>query len=309
MGLLASPLILAGAAQLALVELIDDGAPWIVAVGTALFINARFVMYSGALARPFADFPALRRYALTHLITDQAATTSLLEYEERDDPDERAAYFAGTGVTLLVSWTTGTAVGLVFGSGVPDSWQVEFAVPLMFLALLIPAVRDRPSLITATVGGRGDAGGQGRPVRQRPADRRPRGHRGRGALQAAAGSRPDRRGVGRVRETNRRGRTMSPFAQVLLVTVGTYALRASLIVVLGRVTTPPRVQDALELVAPAALAGLVAQTLVLDGDGFRSFGAWYGAAVVAALVGIGTRSTGWTLAAGMAALWTFAALG
>ena len=42
-GVLASFLIIAGAAQLAMIDLIDAGAPWFVVVATALVINARFI--------------------------------------------------------------------------------------------------------------------------------------------------------------------------------------------------------------------------------------------------------------------------
>ncbi len=57
-------------------------------------------------------------------------------------------------------------------------------------------------------------------------------------------------------------------------------------------------EQALSLVAPAVLAGLVAQTLFLDHGDVRPFGTWYLAAAVAALVAWRTRSFGWTLAAG-----------
>ena len=56
-GWLASFIVLAGAAQLAISDLIDQGAPWFIVVGTALVINARFMMYSGALAPSFSAVP------------------------------------------------------------------------------------------------------------------------------------------------------------------------------------------------------------------------------------------------------------
>ena len=58
LGGLASTLVFAAAAQLALIDLIADDAAWITAVSTALVINLRFVMYSGALAPSFSQYPA-----------------------------------------------------------------------------------------------------------------------------------------------------------------------------------------------------------------------------------------------------------
>lgn len=92
-------------------------------------------------------------------------------------------------------------------------------------------------------------------------------------------------------------------ALVAIVAVGTLTMRASMVTLLANVTIPPRVEQALSLVAPAVLAGLVAQTLFLDQGELRPFGTWYLAAVVAALVAWRTRSFGWTLLAGMVSVW------
>ncbi len=55
---------------------------------------------------------------------------------------------------------------------------------------------------------------------------------------------------------------------------------------------------ALRLVAPAILAAIVADTLMLDAGEVRPFGAWHAAALVAAGVALWLRSMGWTLAIG-----------
>ena len=43
--------------------------------------------------------------------------------------------------------------GVLLGATIPASWSLDFAIPLVFLALLVPAIRDRPSAIAAAVGG------------------------------------------------------------------------------------------------------------------------------------------------------------
>ena len=35
----------------------------------------------------------------------------------------------------------------------PESWSLDFAIPLVFLALLMPLLRNRPSLAAALTGG------------------------------------------------------------------------------------------------------------------------------------------------------------
>ena len=101
---------------------------------------------------------------------------------------------------------------------------------------------------------------------------------------------------------------MNDFGLVMVLAGATYLIRASLVVLLASVTIPARGQHALQLVAPALLAGLVAQTLVIDGGEVRSIGSWYIAAAVAAIIAWRTRSVAWTLVGGMAAVWVLESL-
>jgi len=151
-GLLASFLVLAGAAQLAMSDLIDQGAPWFIVVGTALFINARFMMYSGALAPSFSQYPKRWRVPLAYFMTDQATVTSLLFNDGERDPRRRLAYYLGAGGSFAAAWWIGTAVGIGIGATIPAEFQVGFAAPLMFVALAVPSIRDRAALIAACVG-------------------------------------------------------------------------------------------------------------------------------------------------------------
>jgi predicted branched-subunit amino acid permease len=151
-GVLSSFIVLAGAAQLAIVDLADQGAPWFVVVGTALVINARLTMYSGALAPAFSAFPTRWRLALAHFLTDQTTITALLHFEEEPDPRRRMAYFAGAAGSFALTWIAATLIGVAIGAAVPPELQIGFAVPLMFVALAVPAIRDRATLVAAAVG-------------------------------------------------------------------------------------------------------------------------------------------------------------
>lgn len=151
LGIAASWIILAGAAQLSLLSLIDEGAAWPLAVGTALLINARFVLYSTALAPAFRDFPVRWRLGLPYLLTDQAASLALLRYETEHDPTARRWWFFGAGLTFATGWWVGTVVGVVTGDLIPEQLDIGFAVPAMFIALLVPTLTDRPAVAAALV--------------------------------------------------------------------------------------------------------------------------------------------------------------
>lgn len=145
-------IIFAGAAQLAALQLIDAGAAGAVVIATALVINARHLMYSAALAPAFREFPRGARIALPYLLTDQAFALSIVRFGAVDDPAYRRWFFTGAGLGLWGPWQIFTIVGIVLGAQVPESWSLDFAIPLMFVILLVPTIKGRPELIAALVG-------------------------------------------------------------------------------------------------------------------------------------------------------------
>jgi predicted branched-subunit amino acid permease len=52
---------------------------------------------------------------------------------------------------LWVIWQFATLAGVLAGQVIPASWQLEFVVPLCFLAVLVPLLRDRVSILVFTV--------------------------------------------------------------------------------------------------------------------------------------------------------------
>ena len=58
----------------------------------------------------------------------------------REDVDT-VSYYIGCWLALAGVWQLSTIVGAVAGSFVPASWQLDFAVPLVFLAMLAPTLR------------------------------------------------------------------------------------------------------------------------------------------------------------------------
>jgi len=147
-----SVLVYTGAAQLAAFDLLGRGAPLAVVGLTALVINLRYLMYSASLAQYLREFPRRRRLTFGYLLTDPVYALTVGEFVDR--PAGRAAwYYVGAAVPMWFAYQGGTVLGIVLGTSVPASWNLGFATPLLFLALLVPAVEDRPSLAAAGVGG------------------------------------------------------------------------------------------------------------------------------------------------------------
>lgn len=147
-----SVVVFAGASQLAALELLGETAPLAVVVGTAVIINLRMLMYSASIAPYFAAVGRRTRLGLAYLLTDQAYAMSIAEFVRNDERD-RVSYYVGVGATLWVVWVLATAVGVFVGAGVPPELELSFAVPLVFLALLVPAMKDRPTTAAAAVAG------------------------------------------------------------------------------------------------------------------------------------------------------------
>jgi 4-azaleucine resistance transporter AzlC len=147
-----SVVVFAGASQLAALDLLGRDARLSVVVVTAAVINLRMLMYSASIAPYFRDLPGRWRAGLAYLLTDQAYVLSVANYRS-DVQVDRVAYYLGVAATLWVVWQVTTVAGVVLGAGVPDAWGLDFAVPLVFLALLVPAMEDRPSTVAAAVAG------------------------------------------------------------------------------------------------------------------------------------------------------------
>ncbi len=92
---------------------------------------------------------------------------------------------------------------------------------------------------------------------------------------------------------------------ILIVGAGNYLVRLSFIALLAKATIPSLVRRALRFVGAAMLTALVVPMVIgSSAAGVSAGNPRVDAALFAAIVAWLTRSTVWTLAAGMAALWT-----
>lgn len=147
-----SVIVFAGASQLAAAQLMDEGAVPVVILLTALVINLRMVMYSASLAPHLAGLPRYWKWPLAYLITDQAYAVTIGRMLREPDMHGRHWYFFGAAFPIWALWVLATLAGIALGAAVPAAWRLEFAVPLIFLALLVPAVHDLPTLAAAVTG-------------------------------------------------------------------------------------------------------------------------------------------------------------
>ncbi len=150
-GLATGVTIYSGSAQLAAISLLDQGAAPIVAVATVLAINARLVFYSASMAPNWRRTSPWYRATASYLLVDPSYAVGAAGYERH--PGGRGhLHYLGAAVTLWVAWQAAITVGFLAGAGVPESLQLEHAIPLFLVAELGNGTRGRPAVTAAAVG-------------------------------------------------------------------------------------------------------------------------------------------------------------
>ncbi len=140
-----------GAAQVAVVGLMAQGAPVFLIIATGVIINLRFLMYSAGSAPYMQGLPLWRKAFMSYTISDQAFAVAMVEFHNPNSIVHPASYYTGINSIMYCTWTSSALLGIAFGAAVPSSWQLDFAVPLSFLSLLQPSLRDRTHVFAALV--------------------------------------------------------------------------------------------------------------------------------------------------------------
>lgn len=145
--------VFAGASQLAALQLMQDQAPLLVILATGLAVNLRMMMYSVALTPHLGGAPLGIRAAIAYFLVDQSFALSLAEFEKRAEMGlpERIAYFFGTVAPITVVWNISTAVGAQMGRAVPESWGLDFAMPITFIGMTAAMLRSVPHGVAMAV--------------------------------------------------------------------------------------------------------------------------------------------------------------
>ena len=146
-----SMIMFSGAAQIVATQLLVAGAPFAVILLSCLVVSLRLLMYSAALAPYLRPLDHRWRSLLSFVLTDQAFAGTIQRFRKSDDLAGSASYFLGSGALLWVVWQLATVLGIVAGQVIPASWELEFVVPLCFLAVLAPVLRDRVSILVFAV--------------------------------------------------------------------------------------------------------------------------------------------------------------
>lgn len=149
-----SLVVIAGAAQLTALQLLQEDAPTVIVLASSLAVNLRMAMYSASLTPYIGSAPLWQRAFAAYLTVDQSYLVSIAKFEKepRMTVPQRVAYFFGAVTPVAPLWYAGTVVGAMLGAQVPDSWALDFAIPITFLAIIAPMFRTLAHVVAAFVG-------------------------------------------------------------------------------------------------------------------------------------------------------------
>lgn len=148
-----SSIVFAGSSQFITTQLVQSAAPGLIIVITILVVNLRHALYSASLAPHVQRLPLRWKLILSYLLTDEAYAPTISNFEEPGEAAHKHWFFLGAGLTLWSGWQLSTAAGITLGAVVPESWSLDFTLALTFIALVVPRLRDRPSLASALIAG------------------------------------------------------------------------------------------------------------------------------------------------------------
>ncbi|HLU28994.1 MAG TPA: AzlC family ABC transporter permease [Glycomyces sp.] len=145
-----SLLVFAGASQFATLGIMTAGGGLLAGVAAGLILNLRHLPYGMAIGGLY--WTSLRAKIFgTHLLIDQSTAFALAA--GRDPRRARVAFWT-VGISLFVVWNVGTVAGALAGGFIADpaALGLDAALPAILLALVLPGLRDRATLLAGVVG-------------------------------------------------------------------------------------------------------------------------------------------------------------
>lgn len=150
-------LVIAGAAQFTALQLMLDDAAIGLVILAGLAVNMRMAMYSASLVPYLGAAPMWQRALIAYVNFDQSYMLSIQAYEDRPmlSVPQRVRYFLGVATLITPIWVIATVAGALLGQSIPEEYALDFIVPIMFMAMVAPALKSLAHVaaaFTAVVG-------------------------------------------------------------------------------------------------------------------------------------------------------------
>ncbi|WP_030158368.1 AzlC family ABC transporter permease [Glycomyces sp. NRRL B-16210] len=145
-----SLLTYAATSQFAMLAVVLAGGGLLAGLAAGVLVHLRHIPYGLAVGDLYWN-KWWTRLLGTFMLIDQSTAFALAAGE--DKRRAKAAYWITTAV-MFVAWNAGTVIGVLAGGFIPDPdvFGLDAAFPALLLALVMPALKDRATLIAVLVG-------------------------------------------------------------------------------------------------------------------------------------------------------------
>jgi 4-azaleucine resistance transporter AzlC len=150
-----SAAVFAGSAQFIAVGLVAAGTGWPFIVLTTFVVNLRHALYSATLAPQVKHLTGRWQIPLAFWLTDETFVIAANRYNQADSSPHKHWYWLGSAVSMYLNWQVCTWLGIMFGQLIPNAaaWGLDFAMPVTFIGMVVPYLKNRPMLAAVIVSG------------------------------------------------------------------------------------------------------------------------------------------------------------
>ena len=154
-------LVFGGSSQAVVLQFLMGASTVWIAVLSGLVVNLRMAIYSAAMAPKVRQLSAVKRMAAAAFLVDNAF--AFIQRRETTHPEDGKSgnlmwYYTGLTCILWPNWVVFCGVGYLAGNVIPSTWQLDFAIPLSFIAMLGMHVHSKPAIAASVVGGLASGG-------------------------------------------------------------------------------------------------------------------------------------------------------
>ncbi|NRA84674.1 MAG: AzlC family ABC transporter permease [Gammaproteobacteria bacterium] len=150
---LMSLLVFAGAVQLAALTIIGAVGSLSSMFSSTFVISSRHLLYSAVFREHVRQSSLGLRCSIAFFLTDEmfAVTCAYMEKHKIFSP----IYALSSGVVFYLIWNISTFAGIIAGQHIPniEHLGLEFAIAATFIAIVVPAIKNRSTLISVISSG------------------------------------------------------------------------------------------------------------------------------------------------------------
>ncbi|SEN32408.1 4-azaleucine resistance probable transporter AzlC [Paenibacillus sophorae] len=151
--ILMSLILYAGSAQFIAAGMIAMGSPSAGIIITILFVNLRHLLLSAAISSYFRHLTPFRNFLVGVLLTDETFGVAINEAAKRKSISEK--WMHGLNITAYLNWCAANIAGALLGQWIasPEKFGLDYALPAMFIGLLVLSIMSRRKIRTDVIVG------------------------------------------------------------------------------------------------------------------------------------------------------------